>query len=148
MRPAPLRRSPANSSQTCIDQAGGVTSSVMARIGTETELQHARLNKAHQALSAKLQPTRKTLLLEAQRAWKAMAKAASSSIIQGALVGACQRPRDPAKPARKDPAAGVHAPTNRSPAGLFRSQPGISLLTALCSAHLRRAGWASRRARR
>ena len=95
----------------------------MAHIGTENELQDAQLNKAHQALSAKLQPARKTLLLEAQRAWKAMAKAASS-IIQGALVGACQRPRDPAKPARKDPAAGVHALTSRSPAGLFHSQPG------------------------
>jgi uncharacterized protein YecT (DUF1311 family) len=31
-----------------------VTSTAMAHIGTETELQDARLNKAHQALSAKL----------------------------------------------------------------------------------------------
>lgn len=54
---------------TCMDKSGGVTSSTIECITTENKLQDARLNKAYKALSADLQPVRKTQLLEAQRAW-------------------------------------------------------------------------------
>ncbi len=64
-----VEAAPSKQFSTCIDKAGGVTSSMLACIGTENKLQHGRLNKAYQALSASLQPARKTLLLEAQRAW-------------------------------------------------------------------------------
>ncbi|NDG38531.1 MAG: DUF1311 domain-containing protein [Betaproteobacteria bacterium] len=53
----------------CIDKSGGVTSSTIECIVTENKLQDDRLNKAYKALSADLQPARKTQLLEAQRAW-------------------------------------------------------------------------------
>ena len=54
---------------TCMDKSGGVTSGMIECITTEHKLQDARLNKAYKALSADLQPVRKTQLLEAQRAW-------------------------------------------------------------------------------
>ena len=54
---------------TCMDKSGGVTSGMIECITTENKLQDARLNKAYKALSADLQPVRKTQLLEAQRAW-------------------------------------------------------------------------------
>jgi uncharacterized protein YecT (DUF1311 family) len=54
---------------TCMDKSGGVTSGMIECITTEHKLQDARLNKAYKALSADLQPARKTQLLEAQRAW-------------------------------------------------------------------------------
>jgi uncharacterized protein YecT (DUF1311 family) len=54
---------------TCIDKSGGVTSTMLDCIGSETKVQDARLNKAYKYVIATLSPSRKTELQEAQRAW-------------------------------------------------------------------------------
>jgi uncharacterized protein YecT (DUF1311 family) len=53
----------------CMDKSGGVTLTMIECIVSENKLQDARLNKAYKGLLADLTPTRKSQLLEAQRAW-------------------------------------------------------------------------------
>lgn len=53
----------------CLDKAGGVTSSMVECILTETKVQDARLNVNYKKLLSTSAPGRKNALLEAQRAW-------------------------------------------------------------------------------
>lgn len=54
---------------SCMDKSGGVTVAMIDCIAAETKAQDVRLNENYKALQATLTPTRKTELLEAQRAW-------------------------------------------------------------------------------
>jgi len=60
---------------TCMDQAGGVTPSMVERMNAETERQDVRLNKAYQDIMAGLSPEHKKQLQEAQRLWLKYRKA-------------------------------------------------------------------------
>jgi uncharacterized protein YecT (DUF1311 family) len=60
---------------TCMDQAGGVTPSMVECIGAETERQDIRLNKAYKDIMTGLSPERKKQLQEAQRLWLKYRKA-------------------------------------------------------------------------
>lgn len=53
----------------CMDKSGGVTVEMLNCIGTETNLQDTRLNKAYKEVMAQLSPSRKKQLQDAQRAW-------------------------------------------------------------------------------
>ena len=53
----------------CMDQAGGVTVSMIDCMGAETERQDVLLNQAYKALMSGLAPERKRQLQEAQRLW-------------------------------------------------------------------------------
>ncbi len=55
--------------QPCLDASQGITSNMLNCIGTETQLQDKRLNKAYKAVIAQLSSTRKKQLQDAQRAW-------------------------------------------------------------------------------
>ncbi|TAN65862.1 MAG: DUF1311 domain-containing protein [Methylobacter sp.] len=54
---------------TCMDQAGGVTPSMVECMNAETERQDVRLNKAYKDIMAGLSAGRKKQLQEAQRLW-------------------------------------------------------------------------------
>ncbi|MGZ8221225.1 MAG: lysozyme inhibitor LprI family protein [Methylobacter sp.] len=54
---------------TCMDQAGGVTSSMVECMNAETERQDVRLNKAYKDIMVGLSAGRKKQLQEAQRLW-------------------------------------------------------------------------------
>ncbi|MEA1051885.1 lysozyme inhibitor LprI family protein [Lamprobacter modestohalophilus] len=54
---------------TCLDQAGGVTYSMLDCISEELTTQDARLNGAYQKLQKSLSAERKQALLTAQRLW-------------------------------------------------------------------------------
>ncbi|MFZ2404933.1 MAG: lysozyme inhibitor LprI family protein [Methylobacter sp.] len=54
---------------TCMDQAGGVTPSMVECMNAETERQDVRLNKAYKDIMANLSAGRKKQLQEAQRLW-------------------------------------------------------------------------------
>jgi len=60
---------------TCMDQAGGVTPSMVECMNAETERQDVRLNKAYQDIMAGLSPERKKQLQEVQRLWLKYRKA-------------------------------------------------------------------------
>ncbi len=60
---------------TCMDQAGGVTLSMIECMNTETERQDVRLNKAYKDIMVSLSPERKKQLQEAQRLWLKYRKA-------------------------------------------------------------------------
>lgn len=60
---------------TCMDQAGGVTPSMVECMGAETERQDVRLNKAYKDIMAGLSAGRKKQLQEAQRLWLKYRKA-------------------------------------------------------------------------
>ena len=55
--------------QPCLDSSQGITSNMLNCIGTETQQQDKRLNKAYKAVIAQLSPIRKKQLQDAQRAW-------------------------------------------------------------------------------
>jgi len=59
----------------CMDQAGGVTPSMVECIGAETERQDVRLNKAYQSVMESLSAERKKQLQETQRLWLKYRKA-------------------------------------------------------------------------
>lgn len=54
---------------SCIDQAGGVTPSMVECMNAETERQDVRLNKAYKDVMAGLSAERKKRLQETQRLW-------------------------------------------------------------------------------
>ncbi|WP_235187633.1 lysozyme inhibitor LprI family protein [Methylobacter tundripaludum] len=58
-----------------MDQAGGVTPSMVECMNAETERQDVRLNKAYQDIMGGLSPERKKQLQEAQRLWLKYRKA-------------------------------------------------------------------------
>jgi len=60
---------------SCMEQAGGVTSSMIECMNAETERQDVRLNKAYKDVMAGLAPERKQQLQEAQRLWLKYRKA-------------------------------------------------------------------------
>ncbi len=60
---------------SCMDQAAGVTSSMIECMNAETERQDVRLNKAYRDIMAGLAPERKRQLQEAQRLWLKYRKA-------------------------------------------------------------------------
>ncbi|MBL6986300.1 MAG: DUF1311 domain-containing protein [Methylobacter sp.] len=60
---------------TCMDQAGGVTASMIECLGEETERQDVRLNKAYKEVMDGLSPERKKQLQAAQRLWLKYRKA-------------------------------------------------------------------------
>ncbi|MGR9014334.1 MAG: lysozyme inhibitor LprI family protein [Gammaproteobacteria bacterium] len=60
---------------TCMDQAGGVTQAMIECMGTETERQDLRLNKAYKDVMDGLAPERKKQLQAAQRLWLKYRKA-------------------------------------------------------------------------
>ncbi|HEY8098198.1 MAG TPA: lysozyme inhibitor LprI family protein [Methylobacter sp.] len=60
---------------TCMDQAGGVTQSMVECIGAETERQDVRLNNAYKDIMSGLSAERKKQLQEAQRLWLKYRKA-------------------------------------------------------------------------
>lgn len=53
----------------CMDNSGGVTSSMVQCSGAEFDRQDARLNLNYKAAMGNLQEPQKTLLRDAQRAW-------------------------------------------------------------------------------
>lgn len=53
----------------CMDQSGGVTMDMIECIGSETQRQDVRLNKAYKAVAANQIPERKKQLQEVQRIW-------------------------------------------------------------------------------
>lgn len=59
----------------CMDQAGGVTVSMIDCMGAETERQDVLLNQAYKAVMSGLAPERKRQLQEAQRLWLKYRKA-------------------------------------------------------------------------
>lgn len=61
----------------CMDQAGGVTASMIECLGAETERQDVRLNKAYKDIIGGLSSERKKQLQEAQRLWLKYRKANS-----------------------------------------------------------------------
>jgi uncharacterized protein YecT (DUF1311 family) len=54
---------------TCIKKSGGVTSEMKNCVDVETKRQDEKLNQSYEKLLASLKPTRKTQLVDAQRAW-------------------------------------------------------------------------------
>lgn len=53
----------------CMDTSGGVTSSMLDCIASETRKQDARLNKAYKEAMGQLAPARKKALQDVQRLW-------------------------------------------------------------------------------
>ena len=53
----------------CMDKSGGVTMDMIECIGSETQRQDVRLNKAYKAVMANQTPERKKQLQETQRIW-------------------------------------------------------------------------------
>lgn len=54
---------------SCMDKAEGVTASMIDCMGTETQQQDIKLNKAYKDVMSLLSPNRKRQLQEAQRLW-------------------------------------------------------------------------------
>lgn len=53
----------------CVDQSGGVTSTMLSCINQETIIQDKRLNTAYQQLTKLLIPAQRSTLQSAQRSW-------------------------------------------------------------------------------